>query len=93
MVAGIAWAQGRGIAKVEVKIDDADWAEAELSPEVNKNLWRQWTYPVDFAAGPHKIVVRATDQNGELQTEERVPPFPNGATGWHNIIATISDDV
>jgi DMSO/TMAO reductase YedYZ molybdopterin-dependent catalytic subunit len=93
IVAGIAWAQGRGIAKVEVKIDDADWAEAELSPEVNKNLWRQWTYPVDFAAGPHKIVVRATDQNGELQTEERVPPFPNGATGWHNIIATISDDV
>ncbi len=93
MVAGIAWAQTRGIAKVEVKVDGADWAEAELSPEVNKNLWRQWTYPVDFAAGSHTIVVRATTQDGEQQPEQRVDPFPNGATGWHNIVASVSDDV
>ncbi|MEJ7770704.1 MAG: molybdopterin-dependent oxidoreductase [Geodermatophilaceae bacterium] len=93
MVAGIAWAQTRGIAKVEVKVDGADWTEADLSPEINKNIWRQWTYPVDFAAGSHTIVVRATDGDGEVQPEERVPPFPNGATGWHNIVATVSDDV
>jgi len=93
MVAGIAWAQTRGIAKVEVKVDGADWTEADLSPEINKNIWRQWTYPVDFAAGSHTIVVRATDGDGEVQPEERVPPFPNGATGWHSIVATVSDDV
>lgn len=92
MVAGIAWAQTRGIAKVEVKIDGADWAEADLSPEVNKNIWRQWTYAVDFEQGSHSIVVRATDQDGQAQPEERVAPFPNGATGWHNIVATVSDD-
>jgi DMSO/TMAO reductase YedYZ molybdopterin-dependent catalytic subunit len=92
MVAGIAWAQTRGIAKVEVQIDGADWAQAQLSPEVNKNIWRQWTYPVDFDQGSHSIVVRATDQDGETQPEERVAPFPNGATGWHNIVATVSDD-
>jgi len=92
MLAGIAWAQTRGIAKVEVKVDGADWAQAQLSPEVNKNLWRQWTYPVDFAAGSHTIIVRATDQNGDMQVEERVDPFPNGATGWHNIVASVSDD-
>ncbi len=91
MLAGIAWAQTRGIAKVEVKVDNADWAEAELSPEVNKNIWRQWTYPADFKAGSHTIVVRATAQDGELQPEERVDPFPNGATGWHNIVASVSD--
>lgn len=92
MLAGIAWAQTRGIAKVEVKVDDADWAEATLSPEVAKDIWRQWTYPVDFPAGPHTIVVRATAGDGEVQPEERVDPFPNGATGWHNIVATVSDD-
>ncbi|MGI8626513.1 MAG: molybdopterin-dependent oxidoreductase [Geodermatophilaceae bacterium] len=92
MIAGIAWAQTRGITKVEVKVDSADWAEAELSPEVSKDIWRQWTYSVDFAAGSHTIVVRATDGNGETQPEERVPPFPNGATGWHNIVASVSDD-
>lgn len=91
MVAGIAWAQTRGIATVEVKIDDADWVEAELSPEVNLDLWRQWMVPVDWDQGPHTIVCRATDQDGTTQPEERVPPFPNGATGWHNITATVSD--
>lgn len=91
MVAGIAWAQTRGIAKVEVKIDGADWVEAELSPEVNLDLWRQWMVPVDWAAGSHTIVCRATDQDGTTQPEERVPPFPNGATGWHSITATVSD--
>ena len=92
MAAGIAWAQTRGIAKVEVKVDGADWAEADLSPEVNKNIWRQWSYQVDFAVGSHTIIVRATDQNGDMQVEERVDPFPNGATGWHNIVASVSDD-
>ncbi|MBA3279705.1 MAG: hypothetical protein H0U22_13540, partial [Geodermatophilaceae bacterium] len=48
---------------------------------------------VDFAAGSHTIVVRATDGDGEVQPEERVPPFPNGATGWHSIVATVSDSV
>lgn len=91
IVAGIAWAQTRGIAKVEVKIDGADWVEAELSPEVNLDLWRQWMVPVDWDSGSHTIVCRATDQDGTTQPEERVPPFPNGATGWHNITATVSD--
>ena len=84
-VAGVAWAQGRGIAKVEVKVDDADWVEAQLSPEVNADLWRQWVLPVDLAAGQHQFTVRATDTTGETQTEERVAPFPNGATGLHSI--------
>ncbi len=91
MVAGIAWAQPSGVAKVEVKIDGADWAEAELSPEVSDDIWRQWMYPVDFAAGSHTIAVRATNKAGQRQTDERVEPFPNGATGWHTIVATVSD--
>src|SRR3546814_852930 len=35
-VAGTAWAQGRGIERVEVRFDDGDWEEAELATEVNK---------------------------------------------------------
>ncbi len=84
-VAGVAWAQGRGIAKVEVKVDDADYVQAQLSPEVNADLWRQWVLPVDLAPGQHQFTVRATDTDGTTQTEERVPPFPNGATGLHSI--------
>ncbi|WP_206340154.1 molybdopterin-dependent oxidoreductase [Blastococcus litoris] len=84
-IAGVAWAQTRGIAKVEVRVDEEDWAEAELSPEVDADLWRQWVLPYDFSAGRHSITVRATSADGEVQTEERASPFPAGSSGWHTV--------
>ena len=84
-IAGVAWAQTRGIEKVEVRVDEEDWAEAELSPEVDADLWRQWVLPYDFPAGRHSITVRATSADGEEQVEARATPFPSGATGWHSI--------
>ncbi|SEK88823.1 DMSO/TMAO reductase YedYZ, molybdopterin-dependent catalytic subunit [Blastococcus sp. DSM 46786] len=84
-VAGVAWAQTRGIARVEVRVDDGDWVPAELSPQVDADLWRQWVLLVDFAPGRHSIAVRATSADGEVQPEERARPFPSGATGWHTV--------
>ena len=75
-IAGVAWAQTRGIARVEVRVDDEDWVEAELSPEVDADLWRQWVLPYDFPAGRHPITVRATSADGEVQTEDRATPVP-----------------
>src|SRR3712207_3190818 len=57
-IAGVAWAQTRGIDRVEVKVDDEDWARARLSPEVDADLWRQWVLRYDFRAGPHTVTVR-----------------------------------
>jgi DMSO/TMAO reductase YedYZ molybdopterin-dependent catalytic subunit len=84
-IAGVAWAQTRGIARVEVRIDEEDWAEAELSPEVDADVWRQWVLPYDFRPGRHSIRVRATGADGELQTGERSSAAPDGASGWHTI--------
>ena len=84
-IAGVAWAQTRGIASVEVRVDEEDWVEAELSPEVDADLWRQWVLPYDFPAGRHSITVRATSADGEVQAEARTTPFPSGSTGWHSI--------
>ncbi len=41
-------------------------------------------------AGQHTVYCRATDKTGQLQTEERTPPIPGGATGWHNRVLTIA---
>jgi DMSO/TMAO reductase YedYZ molybdopterin-dependent catalytic subunit len=82
-IAGVAWAQTRGISRVEVRVDDGDWLEADLSPEVDADVWRQWVLPHDFAAGRHTVTVRATSADGELQTDARADPFPAGASGWH----------
>ena len=84
-IAGVAWAQGRGIERVEVQIDEEDWVEAELSPADEADMWRQWVLPYDFRRGSHLIKVRATATDGEVQTDDRADPFPNGASGWHTL--------
>jgi DMSO/TMAO reductase YedYZ molybdopterin-dependent catalytic subunit len=84
-IAGVAWAQGRGIERVEVQVDDEDWVDAELSPADEPDIWRQWVLRYDFARGSHLLKVRATAADGEVQTDDRADPFPAGATGWHTI--------
>jgi DMSO/TMAO reductase YedYZ molybdopterin-dependent catalytic subunit len=89
-VAGVAWAPHRGISKVEVKLgDDADWVEARLSEPLSDNCWRQWVVDWDATAGTHRVQVRATDGEGEVQTDQTRPPAPDGATGWHTIQVSV----
>ena len=88
-IAGVAWAQTRGIARVDVRVDDGEWMAAELSPQVDADVWRQWVLPHDFRPGDHTLTVRATSADGEVQPEERVDPFPDGATGWHSVQVTV----
>ncbi len=89
-IAGVAWSQTVGISKVEVKIDDGDWTEAELADEIGIDTWRQWRLTWDATSGRHDIAVRAYDRAGTLQIEERVAPLPNGATGWHQVLVFVS---
>jgi DMSO/TMAO reductase YedYZ molybdopterin-dependent catalytic subunit len=84
-IGGVAWAQTRGIEKVEVKVDDGPWEEATLAEEDTTLTWRQWVYEFEATSGRHQVTCRATDATGETQTEERAKPFPNGASGWHSV--------
>jgi DMSO/TMAO reductase YedYZ molybdopterin-dependent catalytic subunit len=88
-VAGVAWAQHRGIRAVEVRVDGGAWAEAELLPVPSDDTWVQWRYSWAATAGPHSLSVRATDGTGAVQPERRATPFPSGATGWHTVAATV----
>jgi DMSO/TMAO reductase YedYZ molybdopterin-dependent catalytic subunit len=82
-LAGVAWAPGRGISKVEVQVDDGPWLEAELGAATTDATWRQWVHQWEPTAGRHRVRVRATDGDGVLQTEDDAPPEPDGATGYH----------
>jgi DMSO/TMAO reductase YedYZ molybdopterin-dependent catalytic subunit len=82
-LAGVAWAQHRGIEKVEVRVDKGPWQAATLAPLVTDDSWRQWYADVTITAGRHAVQVRATDKTGEAQTEEVADVAPNGATGLH----------
>jgi hypothetical protein len=54
------------------------------------DTWVQWRLPWKAATGGHTIRVRATDNTGATQPEQRQPPFPDGTTGWHTIAVTIT---
>ena len=84
-IAGVAWAQHRGIERVEVRVDDGPWRKARLGDSDSIDTWRQWAFAWDATAGSHAIAVRATDGDGATQDSHVVPPFPDGATGFHTI--------
>ncbi len=88
-VAGVAWAQHVGIERVEVRIDGGPWSAAELAEQDTVDTWRQWVYRWNAAPGEHRLEVRATDAAGLTQTSERAEPFPDGATGHHEIVVRV----
>ncbi|GAB2656953.1 molybdopterin-dependent oxidoreductase [Kribbella swartbergensis] len=88
VAAGVAWAQRRGVAKVEVQVDDGPWQEATLAAEDTIDTWRQWSFRWIATPGNHKLTVRATDGSGQVQTTDRAAPRPNGSSGLHNTVVT-----
>jgi len=88
-VAGVAWEQTIGIQGVEVQIDDGDWQPAELGEAPNDDTWVQWVLRWEAEPGRHNIRVRAIDKNGDIQTDARVEPIPDGASGHHQIVVTV----
>ncbi|MGY2004990.1 molybdopterin-dependent oxidoreductase [Blastococcus sp. SYSU DS1024] len=89
-IAGVAWAPTRGIERVEVRIDDGAWQQAELAESLDVDCWRQWHLPWDATPGRHRIAARATDGGGEVQTDRRTPVAPDGAAG-HPVIEVVVD--
>ncbi len=88
-VAGVAWAQHVGVDRVELSIDGGPWSAAELAEQDTVDTWRQWVYRWNASPGEHRIKVRATDRAGSTQTSERAEPFPDGATGHHEIVVRV----
>jgi DMSO/TMAO reductase YedYZ molybdopterin-dependent catalytic subunit len=81
-VAGVAWAQHKGIEAVEVRVDQGPWNQARLAAVPDLDTWRQWVWEWDATSGNHVIEARATDKTGYTQTPAQAPPEPNGASGY-----------
>jgi DMSO/TMAO reductase YedYZ molybdopterin-dependent catalytic subunit len=90
VVAGVAWHQHTGIQKVEVRVDDGAWNEAQLATAISADTWVQWHWEWDAPAGLHHLEVRATDADGATQTAELADTVPDGATGYHRIAVNVS---
>ena len=84
-IGGIAYAGARGISKVEVKIDDGEWVEAQLREPLSDLTWVIWRYDWPFEEGEHTFAVRCYEGGGTLQITEDNSVLPSGATGIHEV--------
>ncbi len=86
-IAGIAFAGDKGISKVEVSVDGGTtWKTAIVKDPLSQYTWVLWTSGFTSTdKGNYKIIVRATDKTGQIQTSELKEPFPNGAAGYNQI--------
>jgi DMSO/TMAO reductase YedYZ molybdopterin-dependent catalytic subunit len=88
VVAGVAWAPLKGIAKVEVQLDEDPWVVAALTEPLSDKAWVQWKVTLAVPPGDHVLRVRATDGTGETQTSVEMDSLPSAATGYHTIDIT-----
>jgi DMSO/TMAO reductase YedYZ molybdopterin-dependent catalytic subunit len=88
-VGGVAWAPDRGIAVVELRVDDGPWQAAEISRPISNATWVQWTLGWTATPGAHNLEVRATDGTGDVQTAQVSDPAPDGARGHHRILVMV----
>jgi DMSO/TMAO reductase YedYZ molybdopterin-dependent catalytic subunit len=88
-IAGVAWAQHKGIEAVEVSVDGT-WYTATMAAQDTIDTWRQWYYVWDAIPGQHVLQVRATDKTGHTQTAVVHRTEPNGATGYHTIQVNVT---
>lgn len=88
---GIAFGGPNTITKVELTFDaERTWHEAEIEPPMSPYSWVIWNYTwKPPKRGKFQVAVRATDAAGRLQISEIVRPMPDGASGYHTIIADV----
>ena len=87
-IAGIAFGGDRGISNVEVSTDGGKtWKTAIVKEPLSQYTWVLWTagFIPKEGGNNYKIIVRAIDKKGQVQTSELRKPFPDGATGYHTI--------
>ncbi len=88
---GRAFAGNRGVSKVEVSLDDGEsWQPAQIDYPGTQLTWTFWSYdwrPSD--PGNYVITSRATDGTGTVQSSDRRGIVPQGATGYHRVMARV----
>ncbi len=89
-VAGVAWAPVRGVADVELRVDDGAWRRATCSDPLGDAVWRQWWLDVDLDVGDHWLQVRAIDGRGDVQPPGPRDVLPDGAEGWFRVALRVT---
>lgn len=92
-IGGYAVSSTNGVSRVEVSTDGgATWSAAQLrTPKDPALTWVVWTFAwTPPGGGAYRIVARAYDGSGTVQTSAVAPEFPNGASGYDSVTLYVS---
>src|SRR5215213_1168848 len=90
-IRGRAFAGSRGIQGVEFSADNGKtWRETRVDYPGTKLTWTFWSADwLPEEPGEYTLVSRATDGAGTPQPSESRGIVPQGATGYHRVVATV----
>jgi len=93
MVKGFAFAGDRGIRQVDISTNGGQlWEPATLALPLSPYSWVFWTYQwVPQRLGDHRLIARATDGTGQVQSSIEQDPFPDGASGFQEVIVSVEE--
>ena len=91
-IRGRAFAGDRGVQNVEFSTDDGEtWRDVRIDYPGTNLTWTFWSADWEpEEPGDYTIVSRATDGMGEPQPSEARCIVPQGATGYHRVVATVT---
>lgn len=91
-VGGVAYAGDRGLSSVEVSFDGGFvWQDTDIEYAPGPLAWALWsTTWSPPTPGTYRLLVRATDGTGSVQTATPKGVVPSGATGYHQIRVVVT---
>ena len=90
---GFAFAGDRGLRQVDISTDGGQtWELARLNHPLSPYSWVFWTYQWSPPRlGDHRLMARATDGTGQVQSSTEKAPFPDGASGLQEVIVAVEE--
>ena len=90
-IRGRAFAGDRGVQNVEFSADDGQtWRAVRIDYPGTDLTWTFWSADwLPTEPGEYTLVSRATDGAGDSQPSESRGIVPQGATGYHRVVATV----
>jgi DMSO/TMAO reductase YedYZ molybdopterin-dependent catalytic subunit len=91
-IRGRAFAGDRGIQQIEFSADDGEnWRQTRIDYPGTNLTWTFWSADwLPEEPGEYTLVSRATDGTGAPQPSESRGIVPQGATGYHRVVATVT---
>ncbi len=90
---GVAFGGVNPVAKVEVSTDGgASWQDATLiGPDMGRYAWRAFVLPAELGPGTYTITSRATDTQGNVQSETTEPNHrAYDYSGWDRLAVEVT---